>query len=497
MLVVLVMECFSVLIITAKACGLFFPLRTSVIKHCISLYADDMVVFVSLVEMDLLLIKAILGLFFRVMGLVANYVKSQAFPIHCDAQHMDLISELLGCVVASFPYTYLRVPLLSARVPKAAMQPLVDKVANCILAWKGRLLNGSGRLVLVQSTLCAIPVHISMALKVVPWAVKTITTLIKGLLWCGTKVASEGKHTVAWVNTCCPKELGGLGIPNLQLMGMALRMRWLWFTRMDPQRTWSGFKFGNETQEKSFFAASISVTVGDGRKAMFWSHTWIRGSSIRSVATTFGAVSPRVRRTRTVRNGILDRVWVRDIIGATTVQVIVQYIRVWDLLLDFILTDTLDRFIWKWTASGEFSSASAYQVLFFGRSHLLGALQLWKTQAPGRVRFFGWLVLHGRCWTSDRLRRHDLSNRHECALCAQEVETLDHLLLGCVHSWETWFRVLRFFGMEDLAPLQEEPVAVWWCRMDLPRLTTTVGTRTDYSVGPWDYSTWAARHLLA
>jgi hypothetical protein len=93
--------------------------------------------------------------------------------------------------------------------------------------------------------------------------------------------------------------------------------------------------------------------------------------------------------------------------------------------------------------------------------------------------------------------RHDLSNRHECALCAQEVETLDHLLLGCVHSWETWFRVLRFFGMEDLAPLQEEPVAVWWCRMDLPRLTTTVGTRTDYSVGPWDYSTWAARHLLA
>jgi hypothetical protein len=33
--------------------------------------------------------------------------------------------------------------------------------------------------------------------------------------------------------------------------------------------------------------------------------------------------------------------------------------------------------------------------------------------------------------------------------------------------------------------------------MDLPRPTTLVGTRTDYSVGPWDYSTWATRHLLA
>jgi hypothetical protein len=33
--------------------------------------------------------------------------------------------------------------------------------------------------------------------------------------------------------------------------------------------------------------------------------------------------------------------------------------------------------------------------------------------------------------------------------------------------------------------------------MDLPGTTTSVGSRTDYSVGPWDYLAWAARHLLA
>jgi hypothetical protein len=32
--------------------------------------------------------------------------------------------------------------------------------------------------------------------------------------------------------------------------------------------------------------------------------------------------------------------------------------------------------------------------------------------------------------------------------------------------------------------------------MDLPRPTTSVGTRTDYSVGPLDYPAWDARHLL-
>jgi hypothetical protein len=34
------------------------------------------------------------------------------------------------------------------------------------------------------------------------------------------------------------------------------------------------------------------------------------------------------------------------------------------------------------------------------------------------------------------------------------------------------------------------------CRIDLPGPTTSVGTRTDYSVGPWDYSTWVTRHLM-
>jgi hypothetical protein len=35
------------------------------------------------------------------------------------------------------------------------------------------------------------------------------------------------------------------------------------------------------------------------------------------------------------------------------------------------------------------------------------------------------------------------------------------------------------------------------CRMDLPGPTTSVGTRTDYSVAPWDYPACATRHLMA
>jgi hypothetical protein len=48
-------------------------------------------------------------------------------------------------------------------------------------------------------------------------------------------------------------------------------------------------------------------------------------------------------------------------------------------------------------------------------------------------------------------------------------------------------------GRHKLSPPWEGPYVVVkvlkpGCRMDLPGPTSSVGTRTDYSVGPWDYS---------
>jgi hypothetical protein len=50
----------------------------------------------------------------------------------------------------------------------------------------------------------------------------------------------------------------------------------------------------------------------------------------------------------------------------------------------------------------------------------------------------------------------------DCALCAQEVEALDHLLLGCVHNRETWFRIMHYYGMQHLTSKEELPFFEWW-----------------------------------
>jgi hypothetical protein len=66
------------------------------------------------------------------------------------------------------------------------------------------------------------------------------------------------------------------------------------------------------------------------------------------------------------------------------------------------------------------------------------------------------------CWTSNCLRHHGLSDMDEYTLCYKEIEMLDHLLTGCIYRWESWFGVLRFFGLGSLSPTEESPLAVWW-----------------------------------
>lgn len=168
------------------------------------------------------------------------------------------------------------------------------------------MLNRSRRLVLARSTLAAIPVHISIVVAVAPWAIKAIETLIRGFLWYGSEATFGGKCAFAWVNISWPTNLEGLGIPNLQLLGMALRLRWLWLARTDTMKAWSALRFPQGKLEKSFFEASISVMVGNGEHALFWLDNWIDECSIKTLESNLWAAVPaRTRNSRTVRDGLI------------------------------------------------------------------------------------------------------------------------------------------------------------------------------------------------
>jgi len=113
--------------------------------------------------------------------------------------------------------------------------------------------------------------------------------------------------------------------------------------------------------------------------------------------------------------------------------------------------------IWQFSATGQYSTKSAYKALFIGSTHFSPWERIWKSWAPSKCKIFMWIVAHKKCWTADRLTRKGLPHPVACPLCDQSDETLDHLLVSCVFSRQVWFIILQGFGLQDLAPQVGEP----------------------------------------
>jgi len=159
-----------------------------------------------------------------------------------------------------------------------------------------------------------------------------------------------------------------------------------------------------------------------------------------------------------------NRTWVSDIRGALTVQVLIEYINLWELLSNVELQpDVEDTHIWTFSTTGQYTTKSAYEALFIGAIQFGPWERIWPSWAPSKCKFFLWTAAHKRCWTADRLARKGLQHPAACPLCDQAQETIDHLLVSCVFARQLWFSILLKFGLQVLSPnLEDENFEEWW-----------------------------------
>ena len=81
----------------------------------------------------------------------------------------------------------------------------------------------------------------------------------------------------------------------------------------------------------------------------------------------YNIIGARARRSRSVADGCHARKWVQDIAGTLIVQVLLEYLKVWELVDAIVLcTNTQDKLLWKWTPDQNFSTALAYRAFFIG-----------------------------------------------------------------------------------------------------------------------------------
>jgi hypothetical protein len=322
---------------------------------------------------------------------------------------VDAIRQVFPCKLHEFPTKYLGAPLLLTRISRNDEQHIVDNVAARIPAWKGGLLTTIRRALLAQSTLSAIPVHVSICCCLSAWATEEIDCRRRAFLWARTDTVLGGSCRIAWPIVCAPKDHRGLGLPDLRILGYALRLRWEWMRRTEPSSAWAALPSASEHKVAAMFSSSIYVQVGDGASTKFWTDAWLPDGAISNTAPNLFKAVGRRRLGRTVKDALSNMQWVWDIISACIATVLLEYASLWATLENVQLRPLeANRFVWRWTTDGQYSVSSAYRAFFTSWTTLLGSRELWRANVSSKVKFFFWLALHGRLWTAERRKRHGL-----------------------------------------------------------------------------------------
>jgi hypothetical protein len=141
MLFILVMDVLNSLVMKAIEQGLLQPLLRRGGAKRISLYADDVVLYLKPCVEELNLLKEILRTFGVAAGLVTNISKCSVTPMHCKEQDLSTEQELLPCIVVHFPCNYLGLPLSVRKITKADIISLIGKIADRLPGWKAALIH--------------------------------------------------------------------------------------------------------------------------------------------------------------------------------------------------------------------------------------------------------------------------------------------------------------------------------------------------------------------
>ncbi|CAN1812553.1 LINE-1 reverse transcriptase homolog [Linum perenne] len=200
------------------------------------LYADDTVVFCEANEGQVRALVATLVCFEAVSGLRVNYHKSCMFVVG-EVEDVASLAEVFGCEVASFPSTYLGLPLGVRASSKGMWDPVIATVTRRLSGWKARYLSFGGRLTLLRSVLSSLPVYFMSLFRAPISVIKKLESIRCRFLWEGSQ-DSRKLHLVRWSIVKAPVERGGLGVSDLRSMNTALLGKWVWRFGVERQAWW-------------------------------------------------------------------------------------------------------------------------------------------------------------------------------------------------------------------------------------------------------------------
>lgn len=122
-------------------------------------FAYDTLLFLKAEKSVLENVKWLLLAFENSSCLKINYSKSEMYPLNLFANEVNDLANVMGCQIASFPLTYLEVPINNKTLTDIDWQFLIDNIEKRLQGWKSNLLSLGGRVTLLNVVISAIPFY--------------------------------------------------------------------------------------------------------------------------------------------------------------------------------------------------------------------------------------------------------------------------------------------------------------------------------------------------
>jgi hypothetical protein len=268
------------------------PLDIGVQDFPIVQYADDTILVLEADSAQLAVLKEALEDFSASSGLSINFHKSCMLPVNVSDEEVSRLAAEFGCIVGSFPFTYLGLPMGTTRPRMVDFMPLVDRLERRLTASSTFLAYG-GRLQLISSCLSSMPIHFLCALDIPPGIIKQIVRILRQCLWRGNNPESKKQALAAWDMVCKPKHCGGLGILDFEKQNEGLLIKnlhkfynkedipwvhlvWRYYADSVPHasKLCGSFWWRDVMKLADKYRNICSVKIGCGDSALFWSDNW-------------------------------------------------------------------------------------------------------------------------------------------------------------------------------------------------------------------------------
>eukprot|EP00253_Pinus_taeda_P020147 PITA_20147 len=448
LLFLLAAEGLSRLILKAKQSGMLTGLEVAVnlfISHL--LFVDDILLFLNGNLPEVKVLKDIINLFLKAIGLQINPRKSH-FILEGFTRHEALaITSIFPFETTQMdmPFKYLGFWLKPSSYRKQDWHWLVAKIEQRISHWSFKWLSRAGRLTLVNSVLQAIPVFWAALTWIPRGIIHKIKQICSRFLWVVKRKYIDPTPIENWIRS--PNKIGR----NCSV---------IWKATLDA------FKI---------IERGLAWKVGNGECVRIGKDPWVGCNEHFALSPELleQLDSKGIKMLHQIENPGLSSIWAQGWKSAELLDLDVHWRDEWNVFIQELnrsnvrLKDAPDSLVWAHAETGRYSPKAGYDFLMSRKgwaAPVWWAKPLFKLKCPKKARIFFWCALKNKIPTWDILQARFQLGPSRCPLCNDASESISHLFVSCHFTksvWEESFKLLKCSGKwegENLSNAWE----YWW-----------------------------------